>query len=191
VLNIPSGTLIGRRVNDLGFSQGDADEWNDAIGLVFSKAVSRQLRVRFSAQGGEMVLDWRLIPEFDGEGHVATVLSLQRDITETQRAQDKIRHLASFTQLNPNPILELDAQGRILFSNVATKLALRRIGAPEDPDLFKPPDLPGILRELSQGNQALFYREVEIGDALFGERIFLTPEQGTVRIYATDITRLR
>jgi len=191
VLNIPSGTLIGRKVETLGFSLRDANEWNDAIGKVFSGGGPLQLKIRFSAEQGEMVLDWRLIPEFDGEGHVTTVLSLQRDITETQRAQDKIRHLASFTQLNPNPILELDAQGKILFSNVATKLALRRIGVPEEPDLFKPSDLPGILRELSQGNQALFYREVEIGDAMFGERIFLTPEQGTVRIYATDITRLK
>ncbi len=191
VLNTPSGTLIGRRVDDLGFSPRDADEWNDAIRNVFSEAGSLHLRIRFSAQTGEMVLDWRLIPEFDGEGYITTVLSLQRDITEAQRAQDKIRHLASFTQLNPNPILELDAQGRILFSNVATKLALRRIGAPEDPDLLKPPDLQGILRELAQGNSGLFYREVEIRDAVFGERIFLTPEQGTVRIYATDITPLR
>ena len=191
VLNIPSGTLIGRRIDELGFSPRDAAEWNDAIRNVFSEAGSRQLRIRFTAQKGEMVLDWRLIPEFDGEGHITTVLSLQRDITEVQRAQDKIRHLASFTQLNPNPILELDAKGKVLFSNVATKLALRRVGAPENPDLFKPTDLPGILRELSQGNQALFYREVEIRDAVFGERIFLTPEQGTVRIYATDITPQR
>ena len=51
--------------------------------------------------------------------------------------------------------------------------------------------MPWILEELKQGNDGFFFREVEMGDTVFGESVYLSPEQKTVRIYAQDITSTR
>jgi PAS domain S-box-containing protein len=119
------------------------------------------------------------------------------DITERKQMEDALersrelyRYIASFTEENPSPILEVQEDGTVAFSNVAAGLALRRRGF-EDPRLFFPKDMPWILAELKQGNNGFFFREVELGDTIFGESIYLSPDQKTVRIYAQDLASLR
>ncbi len=188
-LNIPSGSILGKTFRDLDFFEEDAATWDACIMEVYKtgKLVEKQIELK-SLESRKMI-DWRLVPEFDSSGRVGTVLSIGRDITKMKQAEQKIRHLASFTQLNPNPILELDRLGTILFANVAARLALRRIGMDETAvKLFLPPDITGILRELDQGNVGLFYREVELAGTIFAENIYLTPNAPTIWMYITDIT---
>ncbi|MBP1928683.1 PAS domain S-box-containing protein [Methanolinea mesophila] len=119
------------------------------------------------------------------------------DITERkkmeealERSRELYRYIASFTQENPSPILEVREDGSVAFSNVAAGLALRRRGF-ENPERFFPMDMPWILAELKQGNNGFFFREVQLGETYFGETIYLSPEQKTVRIYAQDLTAQR
>ncbi len=189
VVNIPSGSLLGRTFRELDFSEEDANSWDECIDAVYRTGKPVEKQIPLTASGDEKIIDWRLVPEFDSSGEVSTVLSIGRDITRMKRAEEKIRHLASFTQLNPNPILELDRSGAIIFANVATRLALRRIGQDENAvKLFLPLDIAGILKELDQGNVGLFYREVEMGGSVFAENIYLTPNAATIWIYISDIT---
>jgi PAS domain S-box-containing protein len=53
---------------------------------------------------------------------------------------------------------------------------------------FLPTDLDGILHEWDRKCEVTLYREVEIGDRIFGESVFLTPQFEVARIYAFDIT---
>jgi hypothetical protein len=48
-----------------------------------------------------------------------------------------------------------------------------------------------ILEELKQGNNGFFFREVQLGETNYGETIYLSPEQKTVRIYVQDLTSPR
>ncbi len=52
-------------------------------------------------------------------GERRLVLSVARDISERKRASQEIARLASFPQLNPNPVLEVDNAGNITFANPA------------------------------------------------------------------------
>jgi PAS domain S-box-containing protein len=108
-----------------------------------------------------------------------------------QESEERFRHLASFTQENPAPILEVLDDGSVVFANIATGLALRRQGLPEDPKIFFPPDMEMILGELRRGNDAFFYREVPIGEAIYGESIYLSTIHNTIRMYAQDVTAYR
>jgi PAS domain S-box-containing protein len=105
-----------------------------------------------------------------------------------KESEVRFRHLATFTQENPAPIIEVHPDGIIAFANIATGLALRRQGLPEKPEYFFPTDMEIILSELRKGVDAFYYREVPVGKAVFGESIYLSSAHKTVRIYAQDVT---
>jgi PAS domain S-box-containing protein len=141
---------------------------------------------------------WNSAPISDSDGKIISVIAQGQDITERkmatealQRGKELYRYIASFTEENPAPILEVRDDGKVTFANVAAGLALRRRGLPGDPALFFPEDMDGILAELKNGNAGFFYREVIIGDARFGESIYLSPDKKTIRLYAQDLTGLR
>jgi PAS domain-containing protein len=111
-----------------------------------------------------------------------------RDITERKWAEAEIRHLSSFPQMNPDPVLEIDASGAITFCNPATTAILERLGVENDARAFLPSDLDAMLRELEHKRETDFYREIQVGGLIFGETIGLVPAFNVVRIYARDIT---
>lgn len=110
------------------------------------------------------------------------------DITEHKRAQEKIRHLASFPQLNPNPIIELDENGKIIFSNLAAIKALKELKVPKQLKLFLPEDFAHIFKMFKSGKSKEFMSEVRIKERFFIESLAFIPELKVARIYARDIT---
>jgi diguanylate cyclase (GGDEF)-like protein/PAS domain S-box-containing protein len=68
---------------------------NEGIELSFQGAVKRPR--------GDGWTDVRLVPEFDSDGNVTSVLAIARDITEVIEGRDKIRHLAYFDALTGLP----------------------------------------------------------------------------------------
>jgi PAS domain S-box-containing protein len=165
----------------------------EAGNTVFESEIKMQTK-----RGQEKVLIIRLSLTDGSAAKWDRVIVSLMDITERkqmeealQKSKDLFQYIASFTQENPAPILEVRDDGSIAFANIAALLALRRRGFEDDPALFFPRDMDGILGELRKGNAGFFYREVNIGDALFGESIYLSPENKTIRLYAMDITSLR
>ena len=112
------------------------------------------------------------------------------DIIEStiyKQAKEQIAHLASFPELNPNPILELDIAGNIKYMNHATEA------------LF--PDLPSqgcqhpfltdwdlLLRTLREKEPHTLTRDIKIGELWYEQSYVLLPSTGDVRLYARDIT---
>jgi two-component system, cell cycle sensor histidine kinase and response regulator CckA len=104
---------------------------------------------------------------------------------------DELSRLASFSILNPNPILEVDAAGKIIFSNPAAVTVLAELGIDKDLTVFLPADLSNILKLLGNKIGSTIYREVTIRDRTFGETIYLHPPSRTARIYSHNITERR
>jgi hypothetical protein len=106
-----------------------------------------------------------------------------------RRAEEKIKHLASFPELNPNPIIETDLKGQVLFYNAVTMSILKKLGAQEDVRLFLPHDLNEVIKKLIKGNgEQYLSSEVEIGGRVFNEDITYNASMKVVHIYAQDIT---
>lgn len=124
----------------------------------------------------------------DKAGRILRSAGMVRDVTEQRLADKKINHLASFPQFNPNPVIEIDETGRIVFSNAACAKALKGIGAGSRTELFLPKDFSLMLKELRLGKRNDFVREVEIKGLVFLETISLLPQLKVIRIYARDIT---
>ncbi|OGP92339.1 MAG: hypothetical protein A2156_14745 [Deltaproteobacteria bacterium RBG_16_48_10] len=107
--------------------------------------------------------------------------------SELQQAQKKLDHLASFPEMNPNPVVEVNADGSIEHLNpVAQKLF---------PDLHDMghqhewlADLKSINTFLKDQKNTPYFREIRIDRAWYDQLFFLTPTQDQIRIYGSDIT---
>ena len=110
------------------------------------------------------------------------------ELAERQRAQEEARHLASFPETNPNPVLEVDLSGAVIYANpVARRIAEDR-GEGEGLSSLLPEDLDVLLQDREKAAESALYREVRVGGRVFAETVHFLPRLGVVRIYAGDIT---
>jgi PAS domain S-box-containing protein len=118
------------------------------------------------------------------------VLSIIRDETERIQTRQEIERIASFPQLNPNPVLEVDSNGKITFFNQATCDYLDSMKL-ADPVNLLPEDLDRIIQDAILGLSNKQNREVVIGDRVFSELIQYVPKFKTLRVFVTEITELK
>lgn len=99
--------------------------------------------------------------------------------------------LASFPEQNPNPVIEIDAEGHVAYVNP--------IGAAKFPDLIdlgrEHPLLAGLEAAeevLRRDGLAFVSREVDVGDGVFEQKVCpLNDERGPgLRIFVHDVTAL-
>ena len=123
----------------------------------------------------------------DDNGVVIYSIVNVQDITERKLAESDIRHLSSFAQLSPVPILETQCDGKVIFANQAALNTIGRAGL-ADLSAFLPLDLNNLLTIKENKADAQYNREVKIGNTIFEENLYFEPEFGNLRIYALDIT---
>ncbi len=126
-------------------------------------------------------------PTLDEKGNITGLIAFVLDITERKHAEEEIRRLSSFPEMNPNPVIEIHRIGRIIYTNTAARDALAVLGQ-TDPHSFLPRDIDDSFRTWGDNEKNLIYREVTIADRIFGESIYFSPEYDSARIYAVDIT---
>ncbi len=140
--------------------------------------------------GGDFLVS--TTPLYDDHGRITGSVHVAHDITRRKLSERKTQHLASFPQLNPNPILETDASGTITFVNPATQKLLKELGMDDrDASVFLPADLGSILAGWDKKSETIMHREVYIQGRVFGGTIHLAPQFSAARIYAYDITERR
>jgi len=111
-------------------------------------------------------------------------LRLETELTERRKAETEISHLASFPELNPNPIIELDTIGNVKYANPAARLRFS--------DLMvmggKHPFLLGLDTIIQDGNTHLITRDVLIDDAWYEQVLSYVPSTQSYRLYSMEIT---
>ena len=123
---------------------------------------------------------------FEGVGndrHATSLVGTVADITARKKAEAEIAYIASFPELNPNPILELDMTGNVNYANPAAKTRF--------PDLMalgsKHPFLAGLIDIIERGEQSVT-RDVDSGDSWYEQVMAYVPSTQSYRLYARDIT---
>jgi len=111
--------------------------------------------------------------------------AMDKDLSSTY---DEIYHMASFPQLDPNPVLEVGFDKRVLYANNSAKLLMHHYGD----YIFFPEDIDDVFKEL-QGQEIVSYirREITIGKQIFELYIDKPYDINAVRIYSADITDRR
>ena len=116
------------------------------------------------------------LPYRTADSRIEGVVVTYSDITDLRRAEEQTRHLASFPQLNPNPVIEVDLSGNVIFSNPATQRFLEILKMdPSNAGVFLPEDFDDIVVKWDGEKESSQYREVMIKDRYFGETILSLP----------------
>ncbi|MHC4557122.1 MAG: PAS domain S-box protein [Planctomycetota bacterium] len=111
--------MIGTVIYD--YLPADLAEQRKAIGF---EAASKRKPVRFEDQRENRWLENSVYPILNPNGEVERFAIFSRDITERKQAQEEITRLARFPAENPNPVLRISKEARILFANKASDIVL-------------------------------------------------------------------
>ena len=190
LLGIERGLLLKRPFISFIAEAADREIFSKHREEVFQKQGNQTCEIRLKRKyGAAFYAQLQSIAKENIDGKAGDILTTIIDITEHKKAEEKIEHLASFPELNPNPVIETDLKGQVIFYNAATMRILKKLNAPEDIRLFLPRDLTEIIKKLEQGNDGQYVsREVEINGRVFTESIIYYAYLKVVRIYAQDIT---
>ncbi|MHC4581926.1 MAG: PAS domain-containing sensor histidine kinase, partial [Planctomycetota bacterium] len=114
------------------------------------------------------------------------VQGIIRDITDSKRAIEEVENLAKFPSEDPNPVLRISADGRILYANDASSPVLKTWQIQEGQTL---PELwCKRIEEITRSNSSETY-ELDCDD---GQTFFMTLQpiagSGYVNAYGLDIT---
>ena len=131
--------------------------------------------------------DWTLVPIKNNSSEVMGLVFSLIETTERKRTEAKLAYLATFPELNPNPILELDTAGEINYLNPAAKMTF--------PDLISQGKNHPLLAELETMVDRLkretlthITRDVEINGSWYEQAVACVPLSNDCRIYIRDIT---
>ena len=129
-------------------------------------------------------------PIRDAKGRVTGVVLVFRDVTEQARAAEAVGRLASFPNLNPNPVVEADLAGRVQFINPAAERLFPelQLGDSTHPWLA---DWASLVQTLCEGDAPTTVREVAVGDRWYQQALSYVKELQRIRIYGLDVTERR
>jgi len=112
---------------------------------------------------------------------------LEQKLSKFRQTQKKLNHLASFPEINPNPIVEVNADGSIEYLNPAAKKLfpdLQDMGHQHEWLV----DLESIGTLLKDQKKTYYVREVKVNGNWYHQSFHLTPGVDHIRIYGLDIT---
>ena len=146
-------------------------------------------------QGEERLIQWHNNLIRDDKDNIISTISSGIDITDQKKAETRekeankeIEHLASFPLLNPNPTIELDDEGNIVYTNPACKTLLKNVRSKRGMKALIPNNIKTIVKQLASGEIDHAVEEIKIGSRTFEEHISWFNQTNTARAYATDIT---
>ncbi len=85
--------FLGKTHRELGFPEEQCRFWEKSIRKVFAESKPLEIEYSFEAKDGPIINNWRLIPEWDNNGRIKSVLSLNRDITAHRKAENNYQTL--------------------------------------------------------------------------------------------------
>jgi len=115
---------------------------------------------------------------------------LKQEITDHKQSEEQLIQLASFPEQNPDPLIEIDFEGKVTYLNPATKARFPGLAAAGPPH----PMLQGlrsIIKTLTNDWDQPVVREIEFEDSIYEQEIIRVPNKDLLRIYSHEITQRR
>jgi len=150
------------------------------------QAVESSLPVHFEMQS---MLSDKIIETHVYPGIEATTV-LFRDVTQQKNAQQEIERMASFPKLNPNPVLEVDLECNVKYSNPTTEAMFPDLKISKSCHPFLA-DWENAVKALTSSEKRSISRDLKIGEHWFYQQLNLLAETNLIRIYAVNIDSLK
>jgi len=118
------------------------------------------------------------------------IAKLQEELADRTQIERELAHMASFSEMAPNPIVETDTGGKIYYINPAALQEFPELEIQKtDHAAFE--GLQPILANLKREGKTLITRPIKLGDKIYEQLICLLDGGPRVRLYFSDITELK
>jgi signal transduction histidine kinase/putative methionine-R-sulfoxide reductase with GAF domain len=115
---------------------------------------------------------------------VANVISTAHARKQSEADRE---HLAVFVENNPNPVIELDADAKVIYCNDAARVTTETLHK-QNPCELLPGSVNGIVRSCLADDNDVLNEQAEIGGRTFSWSFFPIARIGRVHGYAVDVT---
>jgi PAS domain S-box-containing protein len=106
-----------------------------------------------------------------------------RERIKRQQAETEVIHLASYPELNPNPVLEIDHEGNIQYANPAAKKDFPLMAEGRKQELLQ--EMINIIQEKQIPSLS---EDIKIGQSWFEQTITYVPATNNFLLYGRNIT---
>lgn len=145
--------------------------------------------VRFEEERSGVWYDNVLWPIRDASGQVARVALLGRNITERRRVEMEIRRLSSFPEEDPYPVMELNANGDVIYRNPSCARYVLHLGLPADqPNLLLPPNYRELVEQCLGDRRDVVVRERTVNDVTLSWSFHPLADRDLVHAHGQDVT---
>jgi len=124
---------------------------------------------------------------YDEAGRPIRIFGVDTDITERKRAEGEISRLSSFPERDPNPVIEINIHGHVLYRNPAATCLFPdlEIRGPDHPFLI---NLQSIFDTFQKKGISEYIQDVQVDDSFYQQHWHLVSDTGPARIYSINIT---
>jgi len=91
--DLRAAQFIGKTHRELGFPETLCQSWEEAIQRLFDGGAAFETEFTLEGKKGLIIFNGRLVPEYDAQGLVTSVLSISRDITAHRKTEQEYRTL--------------------------------------------------------------------------------------------------
>jgi two-component system, cell cycle sensor histidine kinase and response regulator CckA len=171
------------------------EEDREHNGQALQKLVERKLgscrhETRLRTKSGQVRwVEIYLQTLFDAEGELLGVSGSLSDIHDRKATDIQIRKLAAFPRVNPNPVLEFAADGKLTYVNEAAHQLIRELGK-EDVIAILPNETSQMVRECLATNQRILRQQVTLAGRILEWSFFPIRSSRVVHCYGADVTEM-
>ncbi len=183
-----SHELIGQNhriiKSDLNNESIYQDMWHSiSTGCIWKGILANQAK-----DGSSYWVNSTIIPRLDSSGKPYQYIGLSTDITALKKAENEVELLARFPSENPDPVLRINYEGFIQYSNKAGVLLLNHWGIKQNEKLPK--------NWLKVAQQAINHDSREEHELVFNDTYYsllFTPivDHNYINVYARNITDIK
>ncbi|HLP00686.1 MAG TPA: ATP-binding protein [Opitutaceae bacterium] len=177
--------MLGRAAKELDLLV-DRSEGEELLSRLRATSSLRHADVSFKTKAGERRLSTGFFERVEIEG-VDYLLCMIVDLSERDRAANEIRKLATFPELNPNPVLEFAAAGQLTYCNRAAVSLAQSVGF-ESVEQMLPAEHGEIVGECLATQQPRLRHETRHRQRTLSWSFYPIVPQGVVHCYVGDIT---
>lgn len=128
----------------------------------------------------------RMVKEINEEGKASRIVGIDQDITERKLSEEENMWMASFPQMNPEPIVEADIKGNISYTNPAANQLFPDLKSSGLKHLFFL-GWEDLFHDVEEKVPRLFNREIQMNGHWYQQRIYPTPDNHCLRVYSSNI----